>query len=91
MASSEGRYEVNLACQDASIWVFSSCSDGPIDESLKARTVKTRQMFFEDDSAVDGGALSRPLVTLVVGETLLVDDFSCFVDCVLILDVHWSE
>jgi hypothetical protein len=39
----EGRFEVNLACQDASIWVFSSCGDGPIYELLEARTVKTRQ------------------------------------------------
>ena len=32
-----------------------------------------------------------PLVALVVGQSFFVDNFSHFVDCVLVLGVHWCE
>ena len=90
MASAESRLDVQLCCKDAFAWIFFPCCNCPIDDLLEGRTKVTRHQFGGVHAAVDGRP-RLPFPALVVGESILWDDFATFVDHLLELDVQWSK
>ena len=72
------------------MWMFSACRDGPINNPIYACTKHAQEEFFCVDKAVNGCA-RQPFVALVVGELIFLNAQPEFIDCVLLLDVHWGK
>ncbi len=66
------------------------CCDCPIDDLFEGQTKVTRHQFGDVHTAVDGRS-RLPFPALVMGESILWNDFAAFIDCLLELDVQWSK
>jgi hypothetical protein len=64
--------------------------DSPSNNPFVTCPKHTREEFIHPDMVIDGFA-RQPFKALVVGQSVLLNDPSKFVNCVLLLDIHRSK
>jgi hypothetical protein len=87
MCSPVSRLVINFCCKDARVGVETSCSDCPVDYPVDAETKMACLEELLLCSAVDGQS-GTPLPTLVMGESIFLNDLPDFIVFIVRHDIH---